>query len=1076
MIDLLKRVRRNVACPLHLPFQPAFYFRLALCQPFQVLHGILAHTGMEVSTQCVVALQLCEHASEVDDVNGLLQLLEHSFVTVFKWDALKSGTPPWGSKEEEKLILIRAITSLHTTGCPRHQAFFASEEYFNHAALFIHELLHSLSGNTKDWFRTLQVEALKACQAILRVLPLESVRRCFPGIASATIRYMKRAHHGKDGASVRLLAIDLLHQCILVVFSPALVDEHRQWTMTSAQHLAQSLGTVVSPTTILSKHYEFRALCKWKKLLRDLLCAPSLCPMEHHMLFREAISSYLVVDNMCHLQSLDVPTDGAEVTVDDGEGDLPSASGSSIGSVAHFRSLKSVLSTPAAQQYIQELLTTLRAVPMLHAATAVLRAPALRHILICCGGPDDKSELLRFVVRKAIRLVEHEMAPEELYTSRRPRRYPAGVVDEFLETLAHALAEIPHESVEDSTAGETLTNMILEESQAVLDDWEAYTVHPATVYVASRLIIWQFKPIPDYLAAYFSSECSEFPQPIDFIECAVLEQLWSVIALPHLWNIQEDEELCSYQQLNHRRLMAAAILRALDLVAADVMKRVLQIEGGCSETQEASRRAFDRLCVLTLYPIMEKASVAGFLHDCAMNCLSRYAAASGETEPLGFFTRIGDFVVDDASRSMNERFLRSSATNVLMGCIHFLMFSISTYGDEQQPHSNVEEVPNYFFSTSPLPQLVRHRLSPSAVQSALHRTRVNPLYITKTAQFMAPLLEIVRKSTLQAYTEGDDDGAKSLLRLLCDALDVAVVLNFSSPLEVVRDEDAADHLTTSANESVKILQCAALDCIRMLQTHAMKSHASITLAVRTIIHGISGFLSTVNAKEALGDSSPTEGGYFVRPPTKVVEWFPDPAAELPAGFITLPRSMLTTVYQTYVSLLSLVKEPIANFLSSPNAGCHTRSEQRQLRSVAFNDSFFAGLNGLYALLLLSVDFLQHRYVTEVLPAALVWYERSIIPPIASASELRGKQLLDDFIETLRKHCTDVEAIRTSLDAVVKNAAAHQLKRSTLEASYPRKSGKGQLSFSSSACVTREDWFIEVPTPSAAKDKPAIRLS
>eukprot|EP00796_Vickermania_ingenoplastis_P004322 gene4322-3136_t len=1033
---------------------------------------------MNVSTKCVFALQIAENIDEVNDIEGFLPLLQECFISVFKGEAALQGPDaaraPFAShrdvasREEEKLKIVRAVDLLHQKGRRRHYAFFQSPNYFVHAALFIHELLNSLSGNSKEWFRDLQIKSLKACSSVLSVLSVDSVRKSLPGIASATVKYISRSRNGKDSAAVLLHAVALLHESLLLSLSSS---SDPQWIRTTAAHLSHSLS-VLDCTSLPALHLKERAVVKCRSLVADLLTAPVLSPTEDGPLFRLLVGSFLVLDNMHHLSQLSLAEEMEGSTTCDGRSDTP------LAPAGFFPALQQIFRSEVLIRFIRETLAQLRGVSLLHAATTVLRLPFLRGTLTVCGRSREEYALLSSVIQKCVRLAGAEMNAEDLYTHRQPRRHPAGIVDEFLETLAHSLAELPTQSETDSSSeeetspGEQATNFLLEDAQEVLADWDLYMIHPATVYVVGRVVAWQFKPIPLHLQQWFSSERSSFPYPQDFIECSVLEQLWSVIGLPHLWNIVHDQELCNAQQILHRRVMASVILRVLNLVAEDVLVYVGK-EDGTEERGITKARSFDRLCVLTLYHIMEKAALPGFVHDTAMQCLEAYAVASGESDPLGFFTRISDYLVDEASRAVKHEYLRTCVTAVLIGAVKFLAHRV-----KRGPAAEKDMTTDAFDvdDASPLLQVVRRRLTPAAVVGALRRSRIEACNVTKSAEFMTVLVDIGVTTIPLALREQDEAGTRALLTLLRDAVDIAALLNFSSPLEKWREDE--ERQTTSSNAGVKQLQCAVLQCIHMLQTHALCTHANVALAVEVVLRGLTSLLtsSAAVAEELRSDTVPIhendadeeplqDTGLFNAQPIKVVEWPLSESTENgEEAIIQLPRTLLTVVYQTYMPLLALLKEPVAKFVTTASTlGQRSRIEQRKLLEVPITDALTSSLSGLHALLLLAEQFLQHRYVTEVLPGLLVWYERALLPSIPSPTETRTKQRVQEFMELLCTKCTENEKIDLMRRAVEDNVRSQRSKREAKESeratTVARAKESQRAGHQEDTLLTMDDLFI-----------------
>lgn len=1174
---------------------------------------------MNLTTQCALCLNLAKDIDQIADAGKYLLLLEESVILIFKGGipfSERSSFPAsinlkrtgdylscrpesfinFASQDEEKLMLVQAIKIFHEKGCRSHRALFSSMKYHHHAALFIQELLESLSGNSKDWFRELQVASLEAIQAIVRVVAVEIVRSCLPGMTSAAVRYLERAHHGKDSAVVSVRTIDLLSLCLKRFFLEA--PDEKLIRATSVP-LLRSLQAIFSADAIIRSHYDPRVLRKCRILLKGLLGVSVLSPEVSRELFRVLLGGFLVSDNLWHIHQMGLAQESPE------EGDtsvsektFPTSS-SLIGSDSERGGIELKASKCASPNDLEEWDTTcpavfsdrcrsrvfhdcigdvlreLRGVVLLHAATTTLRLPVLRVILLRCGLEAEQYSLFSGLIRRCVRLIALDFSCEDFYTYRVPRRHPVGVVDEFIETLSHALAGTPFAdeqggkeshlpSSEDCnaenaslvpkdkdgcTAGELLTNALLEEAQSVLQDWDMYALHPATVYFIGRLIIWQFKPIPHYLRLhYFSTTECAYPYPADFIECTVLEQLWSVIGLPHLWNIDEDEELCNVQQIYHRRLMAATTIRVLDLAATDVMLAATQIKGD-RVLHEGARQAFDRFCAVTLYPIMEKVAVPGFVHEAALHCLDSYSRASGEVTPFGFFSRVSDYIVDEASRGIKRSYARDKAVSVLAGSLRFLGHLLSSHiersslaSSQYRPFapssctdavrkqegttelsasdlcgevkrdgadSSSSGVPRWWFAFSsamPLTQVVQRRLSSSFVFSLTQSLssfastacgKVNwkgtgmvqvgsPLnslgeeaseiyFVTVCASFTTVLIELVATALANAQKERfpevfpDAEAAvmKGLLSLLRDAMDIAALLNYSTPQEVVSDESM--RFTTSANEAVKQLQGAVLHAMKVVQTYALGgglAHGAGNLAVEVIIRGFTSCLTTTLATESqarrmasrvqkktndlhdpkemimlrdemnqmeelhklvegeeeedtIGTQEDTPTGIFSPSAPRTVPWFlmsldgekveeDKKKVNINATSIFLPRALLPVVYQTYLPLVALLQEPISRFVTSASrVGGHSRIEQCQLKEVRVTDVLSAALTGLHALVILAQDFLQHRYVTDLIPVVMVWYERTLLPSIPTPTETKAKERIMDFVRMVKRISSQV---------------------------------------------------------------------
>lgn len=1008
-------------------------------------------------------LPLAETAGRLppDRLPDVLQLLQQGFIAVFEsadasTGGVGSGGGP-GSREEARLAVTRAVRAFHTSGPTSDPAFFTAAAYHPAAALFLQRLLLSLTGNSKDWFRTLQVESMGACLAVADCVGWRHARQYAPGVVSATVRYIVRSHLGKDSAAVRHGALDVLARTLLLALSTA---EEPEWVAEAVGHLSGTMRGFLEPKAMVENAYDRGSLVRMRQLVADVLASTAMTAQTKgsrtqgdgesgsgsgsgggSLFARQLVVAYMVVENLLHLSpepdtAVSVATVAlqSDINADDDDNNI------------FLLVDDSVLRSDPVRSALRDAATELRGVELLHLVTSLVRFPATRDIVISKGDDDNDGGVPLFlaIAKKCVRVAGAQMSPENLYSSRGPRRYPAGVVDECLDRLAHALALLPaptgeeddEEDDDEETAGEFLTNALLDGCDAVLSDWDSYAAHPPMIYVLGRLIAWQFKGS--------ASTVSRLPSPADFTASGALEQLWAVMARPHLWDITLDEGLCSHQQVRHRQLVAATTLRVLSVAVGSVLAPAVA-GGGTS-----GRRSFDRFVALALYPVMEKAAAPGIVHSAAMDCVAACVRASGRPDVLDFFLDAGVHVIDDASRAVKEAYLRPAAVSVLRGAMDFAASSLDERAEAVAGGGGEGETSPFSSSSSALPVLVRHRTSAAevaAVQRRFHRMSVRDT--DRMADFTRAAVGVAGDCCRLACLDGDEPGARAALALLRDAFDMAAVLNVCSPLEASDDEQ--HRKTTSFNARVQLLQEDVAAAILMVLMHCAAAAGPLTAAaVQAVVRGLTAFLTTESAEGwsqrqiaawnqqryeqrrarrearerkygvAATPIFPLDGGEEeqdedegeeARMPSLVSPPLPWPAAVSTDGAdrIVLLRSHLTTVYRVYLSFSTQLKEPMARFLSYSSSQLkpprRTAEERRLMEAVPTTPALAATLSGLAALLLLSPEFLEQRMVDEILPVALLWFEKAALPRIPTNTDEQAKTAVRRFAEGLQLACT-----------------------------------------------------------------------
>ncbi|CAD2219522.1 hypothetical protein AGDE_10852 [Angomonas deanei] len=576
--------------------------------------------------------------------------------------------------------------------------------------------------------------------------------------------------------------------------------------------------------------------------------------------------------------------------------------------------------------------------------------------------------------------------------------------------MAHALSELPAEESEETSVGEHITNLVLDTWEEVLNDWDAYPIHPAALYVIPRLVVWQFKVVPAWWVPT-DAQHAVYPQPSDLVTAGVLEQLWSLCGAPHLWNIAEDEDLCSYQQIKHRQTVAAIVLRVLSITVSDVIADATK--------EEEDAYSLHRFNALLLYIVMEKATVPGMVHDAAVDCLAQIGVASHQSDLFSFYLDISHVLVDEASRAMQVESLRYSAASVLRGAMDYIATHIQQRGKAAE---GTVRGSSWFSGSTQLPPLVRERMNITHVRKMVGDTMSDPSFsdrVTKVAAFVTSVIQAAVTGLQTAHREHHTAGVTAALVLLRDCFDVAMYLNFCTP-QAPLDEDQ-ERQTTSANPRVALLQQACVNAIQdTLFLSSVASSPAATTMIRTVIHGLTAFLTSTEAVEwmrkevdkmqeivSAARAARKEGKSSSVMPVEDEEEeeeeipLPLPVGELPwtdDSCIVLPRSHLKTVYRVYLSFSSMLREPLVAHLSSN--GKRRPEEKRLMERIPITPAVPTAMEGLLALLQLAEDFLIHRTVQEVVPVVLVWYERAGLPRLPTATEERLKGSVVRFLQAL----------------------------------------------------------------------------
>lgn len=626
--------------------------------------------------------------------------------------------------------------------------------------------------------------------AVVHAIGWRNVRLCVPGVVSATVQYIHRAHTRKDARAVRLAAMELLHSTLTTAFSTC---EDVAWVNMACTRLPLIMHDLVDPTKLMECGLDADAASTLQRTIGDVMCAlalttdagqPTVSSSSSQPVTRLVMTlsvTYAVLANLVHLAQCDsdnVAAVRAEVCRHH-QSTGPPAVTDGCGRKDNLERRVYAVAAKCGSSAIRTALMRLRGVDLLHLATTVLRVPVLRPVLL--SHRDDVSDLsaedttmaspcaprlIVSVVRRCTRLVARHMPEETLFTHRRPRPYPCGVVDEFLESLAHALTD---EDASTSPCGETeaddrianadaasasasasaaaamtpsemCIDALMTDAESVLCDWESYALHPATLYVHGRILVWMFKPphpTPCGEGALDASPVSlslcrlgapvcrrPCPLPWEFVSCGAWTSWWSLMCQPHLWNIAAEAEQCSRAQVRHRQCVAAVLLRLLSLIASDVMSAAaVAATGRCpfhrgpaarehmdAATAAEASHSVERFVTAVVYAVMEKAATSGVVHEAAVHCVRALAHVSSivsggaeeeaegrqphkDEEEVNFVLHVGARLVDEASRAARVSFTRLSAAAVLRGAVTFLINALSARTSHVAARATVVELP-----------------------------------------------------------------------------------------------------------------------------------------------------------------------------------------------------------------------------------------------------------------------------------------------------------------------------------------------------------------------------------------------
>nr|CCC95052.1 unnamed protein product [Trypanosoma congolense IL3000] len=885
-------------------------------------------TSLETTT---LVCRLAENSDKFDNVLDMILILQQQLVKLFHSSSVGTDSSKTAaslaSKDEERLLIVRAVRALHTVGAAHHGKYFQSNSYHTNAAFFIQEMLGALTGDRRDWYHQLQVESLSACVAVVKASGCENVRLCLPGIVSACTKYLVRARQGVDAVDTRVGAVELLR--LSLTTSLATCEANERWFTESIDPLSRSMGHLFAPKELIATEMAFPVVKALLQLVVEVLSLPAITSSASSPLVQVLLVACFQLQNLAHLSG--------ERVIDD---------------TSCFP--RSLLKDEGIVNMLRMQLLHLHKIELLHFSSALLRCEETRFIFF-----SDAAQFNR-VINHCVLTVGTEMDVEDFCGSRTHTSRICSVVDEFIHCVASSIGMV--------VEGPTRLEAFMDDCDTTLADWDLYALHVPTIYVLTRLVVWQFN----------ANLCSSANGPIvcgggargeghrveELILSGAFEHLWSVVAKPHLWNITEDEELCTRRQLQHRHVVAATLLRFLEITV-----QTFYAVGGNRNIMQ--KRAVRRLTVLVLYLVLEKAVIAGIVHDTAMRVIESFSKAAGLSDALSFFLESSSLIADEAARAVTEEELRTAAANVLHGGISFIRERLPVASHKRSVGCVSEQ----------------RRLIQAIVD-------ISPIIdvpvevVAKVADFVASCVKVANDGCRRATLQEDASGARAAVSVLTSCFELSAMLNRSVP-QCGFDEDQ-DSMTTSSEPRVKILQIAVLEAMQMLMSYCARNDAVAPYAIRAVVCGLTVFLTTPEAAgwQRDGDSIGSKD------PPPVFSWEKDGSAPV------LVRSHLRTVYKAYLAFMAILTEPVAT-VSTPNL-MRQRSapERRALESVRPKPGVMAALGGLEALFSLSKDFLSRRMVEEVLPLVLTWYERSLIPRIPTATDEKLKAGTKRFIEGL----------------------------------------------------------------------------
>ncbi|KEG10942.1 hypothetical protein DQ04_03131030 [Trypanosoma grayi] len=898
-------------------------------------------------------LHIVGHANHLKDIKEVTLILQGRFVELFRADELPSpsfrrGAASLASREEEKVLAVRAVCTLHSVGRERHKAYFESDEYHPSAAFFLQEMLGALAGDKQHWFQTLQLESLSACVAVVEAIGWKNTRCCLPGIILACVKYLLRAPKGTDAVAVSTGAIELLRLALVV--SLGVQGGEGDWLRETVGHLGRSMDKLLNPGELTRDGFPLSVVQALQLLTTDVLLLPALGAFLSSPFVQLLLVANFILKNITFILSGDADVDS------DG---IPS----------------SFLQQAAVVKVLQTQLAQLRGVQLLHYASALLRCNDTRAVVL-----GNESYISR-VLSQCVQVAGAVMEPEELYSVKATRSYASRVVDACIECAAIAVAHWDE--------GPQMMAKIMDTAAGVLADWDAYMLHPPTIYVVTRFFLWQYTT---------SAWATEKGTPVEEVMLSgVFERLWSVVAQPHLWNICEDEKLCSHQQLQHRHTVAATILRFLELTA-----QVLR--DGVAGHKVKHKRAVQRLNVLVLYLVLEKATCPGIVHDAALRALDAFSAAGRYKDVVTFFLDQVNFIIDEATRAVTEDTLRSSALRVLMSSTSFIQKKL------------MPGLRNADFGTLAPLKTVEIARSCGFASTTVLSSAIAAGAVPKVADFLVSTIKIAGDACRRAVLEEEKADALASLMLLAQCFIVGAALNRSVPQLGIDDE--RDVMTTAAEPRVQLLQLNVLGMVHLLLGHCARHDAVAPFAIRAMTSGLTVLLTTSAAaewqrEEEHGDeaiSSPPSS-----PPSFV--WDDNAAA-------VLPRSHLRTVYQTYLVFMAILTEPVAAFVTTGTSQRRSAQRRRALESVRPTPAVPDVLGGLAALYALTPEFLAPRMVGEVIPVVAVWHERGMLPRIPTGTDEKLRSAVKEFLQRLcATNPTADEELRAAASSILQDTCA-----------------------------------------------------
>jgi hypothetical protein len=238
-----------------------------------------------------------------------------------------------------------------------------------------------------------------------------------------------------------------------------------------------------------------------------------------------------------------------------------------------------------------------------------------------------------------------------------------------------------------SSGGGDVLECLMDQAESVLQDWDAYAAHTEVIYIISRIVVFGALPRPADAAC-----ATRLLQA--FVQQQTFETLWELVSLDHLWKIEISADQCTFQELQHRGLVARTVLAAVRQTAESLAAVVSYQSGGSTQQQRGPNVVLERFMVLCLYNAFEKESCSfGDVHEAAsitvktlseLNDAGRSSSNATEEErgpastaaSLSFFFQYCKTLTDEARRAVLDPELHAGSIKVVSGLLRFVTRSL----------------------------------------------------------------------------------------------------------------------------------------------------------------------------------------------------------------------------------------------------------------------------------------------------------------------------------------------------------------------------------------------------------------